>query len=407
MRTATLSLSFAFALLLAACGDDGPPAVQVGPVSYSASELLGLSDARRSALGDLVAFGLAVADSTTDALGAPLRRRMEDDRLLDALAAELTLEGNGVSDEVLEAHYLTDPDYELTVRHILFFSERWRTEEHRAQAREKAERALQALREGEDFARTAARLSEEPGAEGRQGLLTPGREGAWVSEFWAAASALEVGEISPVTETQYGYHILRLEGRTVVPLGEARSRVARDVANRIEDPAAVLEAFLDEQPEIFVAEDVIGASTYDSFTATALLASWEGGHVDFADYLTWAAAQPASWNRGGLGSDEDAFRATIMELARRRQGLDAAEARGLAPSVAEVAAVAQAWNDDVLRWSTALGFVTGQTAEQVGEAALAALARTGQSADITRTELSQRSPLIRARYDVSVAASGG
>ena len=179
----------AFALM--ACDDDAPPAITVGPVSFTSNQLLGLSAQRKNALADLAAFGLAVADSSITELGAPLLSRMEDDLLLGMLAAELTLEKNDVSDDVLEARYLTNPDYELSVRHILFFSERWRTDEHRTQALEKAERALEALRGGDDFAQTAARLSEEPGAEGRQGLLTPGREGAWVDEFWGAASALD------------------------------------------------------------------------------------------------------------------------------------------------------------------------------------------------------------------------
>ena len=396
-----------FALVLAACGDDVPPAITVGPVSFTSDQLLGLSDARRNALADLTAFALSVADSSFAELGAPVVKRMEDDLLLGGLAAELTLEKNDIADDVLEARYLTNPDYELSVRHILFFSERWRTDEHRAQAREKADRALEALLGGEDFAQTAARLSEEPGAEGRQGLLTPGREGAWVPEFWAAASALEVGGISAVTETQYGYHILRLEGRELVPFSEARSRVAREVADRIEDPAAVLDVYLDGRPEIFLAEDVIDASTYDTFRETAMLASWDSGQLTFSEYTAWAAAQPASWDQGGLGSDKDAFRASVAELARRRQGLDEVERRGLTLPFAEARQVAQAWADNVYQWSNALGFVYGTTPAQVGEAALAALARTGQRADIARTELAQLSPSIRTRYDVSVAASGG
>lgn len=395
------------ALILAACGDDAPPAIIVGPVTFTADQLLGLSDARRNALAELAAFGLAVADSSHHELGAPLLKQREDDLLLDVLAAELTLEKNGVSDDVLEARYLTDPDYELTVRHILFFSERWRTEDHRAQAREKAARAMESLRAGADFAETAARLSEEPGAEGRQGLLTPGREGAWVSEFWAAASALLVGDISAVTETEYGYHILQLEGREVVPFAEARSRVARDVADRIEDPLAVLAAYLDEQPEIFLAEDVIDASTYDSFRETALLATWDGGQLTFGDYMASAAAQPTSWNQGGLGSDKDTFRASVANLARRRQALDEAERRTLTLPVGEVEQLRRGWGDQVYRWSTALGFfVYGATPQQVGEAALAALARTGQAANIAREELAQRAPLIRARYDISVSSPG-
>ena len=104
---------------------------------------------------------------------------------------------------------------------------------------------MELLRNGADFAETAAQLSEEPGAEGREGLLEPGRDGSWVPEFWAAALALQSGDISPVTETQYGFHILRLDDRQIVPFQEGRSVIARDVADRIEDPDAVLTAWLD------------------------------------------------------------------------------------------------------------------------------------------------------------------
>ena len=121
---------------------------QVGRVSFHEGQLLGLSETRRATLANLTAFALAVADSTTRELGAPLVHRWEGDRLLDILAAELTLEKNSVADAVLEARYLTDPEYELTVRHVLFLSERWRTSAEREAARGKAERALQLLHEG-------------------------------------------------------------------------------------------------------------------------------------------------------------------------------------------------------------------------------------------------------------------
>ncbi len=230
-----------------ACGEASPPAVTVGPVSYDQNELLGLSTAHRRELGRLAAFGLSVADSSEARLGRPAVQRWEEDLLLDLLAAHRVLADAGVDDPVLEARYLTDPEYELTVRHILFFSERWRTPTHRAEAERKATRALTALRGGADFAETAARLSEEPGAEGRQGLLSPGREGAWVDEFWTAASALEVGEISAVTETEYGYHILRLGDRKIVPFPEARAVVIRELAPRVGDPLTLVEAWRSDE----------------------------------------------------------------------------------------------------------------------------------------------------------------
>lgn len=232
--------------VVVACSE-APPALRVGPVSYTEDQLLGLTPARRTTLANLTALGLAVADSSFMELGAPLVARWEEDRLLEILAAELVLEKHGVGDDVLEARYLTDPAWELTVRHILFFSERWRTGAERDAARAKAERALEQLRAGADFAETAAALSEEPGAVGRQGLLTPGRNGSWVSEFWTAALALEPGEMSPVTETQYGFHILRLEDRAVIPFAEARSELARQVADRLEDPRRALEEAMDRE----------------------------------------------------------------------------------------------------------------------------------------------------------------
>ena len=112
-------------------------------VSFTEDELLGLSPALRTTLAQLTALALAVADSSTDRLGEPLLEKWENDRLLDIFAAELTLMKNGVDDAVLEAHYLTDPEWELTVRHILFFSERWRDRSHRLEAQDKAGRAME------------------------------------------------------------------------------------------------------------------------------------------------------------------------------------------------------------------------------------------------------------------------
>ncbi|MEX2466684.1 MAG: peptidylprolyl isomerase [Gemmatimonadota bacterium] len=339
MRKQTLITS----LLVAGCGPAEPPAVMVDEVSFSEEQVLGLSDDRRRILAYLTAFGLAVADSTTAELGTPRVETWVADRRLEILAAELTLEKHDVSEEVLESRYLTDPEWELTVRHILFFSERWRSPEHRAEAMAKAERALELLRAGADFAETAADLSEEPGAEGREGLLTPGREGAWVPKFWAAAVALEPGEISPVTETQYGYHILRLEDREVVPFAEARTTVAREVATQIEDPRAVLDAWLDEQ---------------------------------------------------GLEGDDE----------RRARALEEAQRRDIEVPAAERAELERRWEDRVYRWTAAFGFRYGLGPEQVGAAALRALSLSGQNAAIARSEIEAHEDVFERRYDIRTSS---
>jgi PPIC-type peptidyl-prolyl cis-trans isomerase-like protein len=334
------------ALVALSCGEAAPPAITVGPVAYTQDQLLGLSDARKADLVRLTAFALAVSDSTTDVLGASLVDRWAEDRLFDILAADLTLEKNGVGDDVLEAQYLTDPEWELTVRHILFFSERWRSSEHRAEAAAKAARAMELLRGGADFAETAATLSEEPGAEGRQGLLEPGREGSWVPEFWAAALALQPGDISPVTETQYGYHILRLDDRLIVPFVEGRSVIARDIADRIEDPAAVLSA----------------------------------------------------WLEGTGAADEESRRAAVLVESG---------ARGLSVPDGERAELARAWDNQTYQWANQLGLSYGLTSEGVGAAALAALANPAQNAGLARSALAEHDALLRDRYEITMAEGSG
>lgn len=331
------------ACFLAGCGEE-PPAVQVGPVSYSEDQLLGISQDRRRSLAEMAAFGLAVADSTTDSLGTPLVEEWVADRRLEILGAQMVLDENDIGDDVLETRYLANPRWELTVRHILFFSERWRAPQHREEARRKAERALEALRAGADFASTAATLSEEPGAEGREGLLTPGREGSWVPEFWAAALALEPGEISPVTETQYGYHILRLEDREVVPFDEARSVVAREVAREVGDPGTALEAWMSD-----------------------------------------AADTPE---------------------ARRAAALAEADRRGISVPEGERAELARRWEDMAYRWAATLGFRYGMTPETVAETAMAALSNPSQGTGLVRDELSEHGWLLEARYELVVRGEG-
>jgi len=327
-------------LLVAACGEGDPPALTVGSVAYTEDQLLGLTEARREVLMGLTALGLSVADSTTAELGAPQLSEWADDRLIDVLAAQLTLDKNGVGDDVLEARYLLDPGWELTVRHLLVFSERWRPDSHREAAQAKAARGLSMLEAGSSFPSIEAAFAAEGGAEAREGTLPPGREGAWVPEFWAAASVLEPAQISPVTETQYGFHVLRLENRQRVPFVEARSSVAREVAGGIENPRAVLDAW--------------SSSTGDD------------------------AAE------------------------RRTSALEEARTRGLAIAAAERAELLRRWETQVASWTAALGFTYGLSTEEVGHAATAALARPGQLADIARTELAGYAELLRVRYPVTV-----
>lgn len=77
--------------------------------------------------------------------------------------------------------------------------------------RSQAESLLKELQAGSDFAAKAKQHSQCPsGARG--GDLGHFGRGAMVKEFDAVAFDLEVGEMSDLVQTKFGYHILKRTG---------------------------------------------------------------------------------------------------------------------------------------------------------------------------------------------------
>jgi hypothetical protein len=89
-----------------------------------------------------------------------------------------------------------------------------------ADKKKQAEDILQRAKNGEDFASLANQFSEDPGnknpkGEAQGGLYTDVKKGAMVKPFEEAALALEPGQIAPnVVESDFGYHIIKLEKKT-------------------------------------------------------------------------------------------------------------------------------------------------------------------------------------------------
>lgn len=96
-------------------------------------------------------------------------------------------------------------------RHILFKTEAGDSEAVRAEKKKKAEELLLLARQqGSDFAALAKEYSEGPTKE-RGGDLGFFSRGRMVPSFDQAVSSLQPDEISDVVETQFGYHIIKLE----------------------------------------------------------------------------------------------------------------------------------------------------------------------------------------------------
>jgi peptidyl-prolyl cis-trans isomerase SurA len=78
-------------------------------------------------------------------------------------------------------------------------------------ARAKAESLLVELKTGGDFEKLAKRESMDPGSKDNGGDLGWNRRGRMVAEFDRWMFALPPGQLSPVIETPFGYHIIRVD----------------------------------------------------------------------------------------------------------------------------------------------------------------------------------------------------
>jgi peptidyl-prolyl cis-trans isomerase D len=102
---------------------------------------------------------------------------------------------------------------EVHARHILFTVKPDASDADKAAARKQAEDVLAKAKGGADFAELAKQYSQDSTAAGGGDLGNFAR-GVMTPPFEAAAFALEPGQISGIVETQFGFHIIKLEEKT-------------------------------------------------------------------------------------------------------------------------------------------------------------------------------------------------
>jgi peptidyl-prolyl cis-trans isomerase C len=120
-----------------------------------------------------------------------------------------------------EAAKAQPPEPEVHARHILLPTE------------EEAKAALARIKAGEDFAKVATELSKDPAGDGGDlGWFTKDR---MVPEFADAAFKLEPGQVSDPVKSQFGWHIIKVEGKrmkTFPPFEQVKDQAARFVAQK-------------------------------------------------------------------------------------------------------------------------------------------------------------------------------
>lgn len=182
-------------------------------------------------------------DPTTAAAIQIARERV----LSDARLARIDFANKPTEDAIeaaARAAYNANPEKfrsgaEVRARHILLTG-------NTEKGREAAEKVLQEVKAGADFAKVALEKSQDTGSAQRGGDLGWFGMGKMVPEFEDAVNKLKnPGDVSDLVRTQFGWHIIKLEGRRDAGLrsyAEVREELRTTVTNQLQSDVRLREA---------------------------------------------------------------------------------------------------------------------------------------------------------------------
>jgi hypothetical protein len=293
---------------------------------WTSYQLLGVASARRDSLNDP-----KLIDEATLGISATSRLR----RFMQKKAAEFKV------DSATEATYVQAPHDLFVARHILFAIPGGATQQQKDSVKRVAE-GVRARVTGANFADLAKRHSADPGSRERGGDLGPFRRPEMVGPFGDAVAALKPGEISPLVETSFGYHIVQRS-----TYADARQSFGEAVRGfSMAKAESSFTANVDKNANLTVKSN---AATVAKNAARDLganrrsddvLATYKDGELTVGRFVTWVESFPQAQIAKQMQQAPDSIvREFVKSIARQEIMLKMAESEGITVDTAEQARV--------------------------------------------------------------------
>jgi peptidyl-prolyl cis-trans isomerase C len=178
-------------------------------------------EAKQDYLVQFVADMILVSKAAQDKKfgdSADFKRKLEFARkklLMEGLLQSVGKEA--LTDEAMhkvydEAVKQISEEKEVNARHILFRATAG-DEKAGKEAEDKAKAVIVRLKKGEDFAKVATEVTEDPSGKANGGDLGYFTKEQMVPEFSDAAFKLEKGQISEPVKSQFGWHVIKVEDK--------------------------------------------------------------------------------------------------------------------------------------------------------------------------------------------------
>ena len=280
-------------------------------------QLLGIAGGRGDSLNDPKLIEEATLGITSN---VRLRRYME------------SVTKTFKSDSASETTYNQATGGLFVARHILFSLPGGATQQQKDSVRRKAE-AVRAQLTTRNFADLAKRNSGDPGSAQRGGSLGAFRRDEMVKPFSDAVAALKPGQISPLVETQFGYHIIQ---RPTYAEAKADYDAAfgQSSSQRAE---SLYVSKLDDEMKITVKSNA--ATTAKSATRDLPghrsdgeeMASFKGGDLTVGRFVRWVESYPPNMRipQQMAQAPDSLVRQFVKSVARNEVLLKKADSAGI------------------------------------------------------------------------------
>lgn len=181
--------------------------------------------------GQTLESALKEAGITTEQFNNQMREGLSIQKLI----TEQSKDSTTVSDDDVKKFYTEHPEQfkhpeTCSARHILVQFDAKDDDAKKAEKKKKAEATRKRLVDGEDFAKVCAEVSDDPGSKAKGGLYENFPRGQMVPPFENACFSQKIGEVGPLVETQFGYHIIKVEKRA-----EAGTTSLDEIKDKLKD----------------------------------------------------------------------------------------------------------------------------------------------------------------------------
>ena len=176
-------------------------------VAFLTDMVLVSQDAENKKIGDTPAFKKKLAFARNKVLMSALLESTGKEALTEAAMRQ-------VYDDAVKQ---MGEEKEVRARHILIRAPAGDEQASKA-AEAKIKGVIERLKKGEDFAKVAEEVTEDPSGKANGGDLGYFSKEQMVPEFANVAFSLEPGKISEPVKTQFGWHVIKTEEKRTKPV---------------------------------------------------------------------------------------------------------------------------------------------------------------------------------------------